>query len=91
METADPSTEIAAVTRIALDAVLLDPERRREFRKQFVLAAGDSMARPARVEDEEHFIDGAVDRLLADSELRDTLRLLVRSGLTSYAAWTDLK
>jgi len=89
--TPDPSAEIAATARVALDAVLLAPARRKEFREQFVLAAGEGMACPARVEDKEHFIGCAVDRLLADRELRDTLLMLVKSGLASYTCWEEIK
>jgi len=80
----DVSGEIAKVARIAFDACLLLPDTKERFVKQFVTYAGDSMAHPERIEDVEHFVELAVDQLLADRDLRQTLCSLVRSAVVAY-------
>lgn len=80
----DVPGEVAKVARIALDAVVLHPHLKAHFVEQFILAAGDDMARPERLEDVEHFAELAADQLLADRELRDTLVCLIKAGIRAY-------
>lgn len=80
----DAAQEIAQAARVALDALVIRQGRRDEFAGMFCDAAGHNMARPERVEDVPLFTERAVDLLLEDPQLRDTLVCLVRGGLTKY-------
>lgn len=80
----DVPGEVAKVGRIALDAVVLHTHMRTHFVEQFLMAAGDDMARPVRIEDIESYAELAADQMLADRELRDTLVSLLKSGISAY-------
>ena len=85
-ETPEVPIDVADISAAAADALVATvQDHLPHFVGSFLVAAGDDLAHPARVEDREDVVRRAVELALKDERLRGVIASAVLHAVTVYA------